>query len=85
MGRFRCRFAEITVYCEIFMHVCRFAKPSGLWAKPTCPLQLVLREVNGKLVPVALREMEDLPADQNLDPAVWYKDHRVIVLEVRMN
>jgi hypothetical protein len=84
MGKFRCRFARITILISIegFMHGYRFAKPSGLWARPTCPLQLVLSEVDGKLVPVALRDMEDLPAEQNLDPAVWYRDHRVIVLEV---
>jgi hypothetical protein len=65
MGRFRCRFS----------------KPSAAWNRPTCPLQLVLREKGGKMVPVALRHVESPPLG-TAEGDLWWKDHRIIVLEV---
>ena len=61
---------------------CRFSKPSAAWNRPSCPLQLVLREKGGKMVPVALRNVEGLNADDS-EGDLWWKDHRIIVLEVR--
>lgn len=60
---------------------CRFSKPSAAWNQATCPLQIVLREKGGKMVPVALRQVEELPAG-TVDGDLWWKDHRIIVLEV---
>ena len=60
---------------------CRFSKPSAAWNRPSCALQIVLREKGGKMVPVALRDVEGLLAD-NIDSELWWNDHRIIVLEV---